>query len=216
MVQWCNMNSFSLQLFCNHLNCHVLKIIDFYFFAKGMHLHTVRSQANCRVFWNSSSQSRGKEKGHVLLESFMETSRARDKLLMELCFTSSSQRTNEQCREPLAARSYWTHTRGFHGDLARWDSATAGATCFLGSCSLPVRVPSPASAAVSHGVTFPHGHPGLGRPKVPSIPLPYGTGTPASSTSTLRWSSLSPASQKRGARQEICDTQFECCCCEDK
>lgn len=36
----------------------------------------------------SSAQSRGKEKGHVLLESFRERSRACDKLLMELCFAS--------------------------------------------------------------------------------------------------------------------------------
>lgn len=41
----------------------------------------------------------------MLLESFREKSRACDKLLMELCFASSSQRTNEQCREPLAART---------------------------------------------------------------------------------------------------------------
>lgn len=104
---------------------------------------------------------------------FRKKSRACDKLLMELCFVSSSQRTNEQCREPLAARSYWTHARGLHGELAGWDSATAGATCFLGSCSLPVRTPSPVRAAVSHGVTFPHGPPDLRHPDVPfhSTPL---------------------------------------------
>lgn len=114
---------------------------------------------------------------------------------MELCFASSSQRTNEQCREPPAARSYWTHTRGLHGDLAAWGSATAGATCFLGSRSVPAHTLSPASTAVSHGVTFPHGHPGP-HPNIPSVPLPYTTGIPALSTSTLWGSSLSSFSQK--------------------
>lgn len=132
------------------------------------------------------------------LEIFREKSRACDKLLMELRFTSSSQRTNAPCREPLAARSYWTYTRGLHRNLAGWDSATAGATCFLGSCSLPVCTPSPASTAVSHGVTFPHDHPGLQGSNTPSILLPYGNSIPASSISTLRCVPLSRLSEAEG------------------
>lgn len=83
-----------------------------------MHLYTVKSKqtAGCSetaAHKSSSTQSRGKEKGYALWESPRERSRACDKRLMELHLVSSSQRTNERGREPLAVRSYRTHVEGF-------------------------------------------------------------------------------------------------------
>lgn len=50
----------------------------------------------------------------------------------------------------------------------------------------------------------------------PPFHSPTSSASPASSTSTLWWSSLFPASQKWRGWQEICDTQFERCCYEDE
>lgn len=129
---------------------------------------------------------------------FRKKSRACDKLLMELCFVSSSQRTNEQCREPLAARSYWTHARGLHGELAGWDSATAGATfsgLLLSAC---------ADAQPCESSRLPWGHlpPWPSWPPPPRCPLPLHSPMASASLPPPR-SSLSPASQGRRGWQEL-------------
>lgn len=125
-----------------------------------MHLHTVKSKqtVGCSEIAGhklSSIQSGGKEKGHVLRESLREKSRACDKLLMELCLVGSSQRTNEQCREPLAARSYWTH---IEASMENWqDGIQQQQEPHVLWAPVPWMCVCP---ALSQGDTFPHpGHP---------------------------------------------------------
>lgn len=121
-----------------------------------MHLHMVKSEqtVGCSETAGhkfSRIRSGGKEKGHVLWESLREKSRACDKLLMELCLVGSSQRTNEQHREPLAARSYWTH---IEASMENWqDGIQQQQEPHVLWAPLPWMCVRP---ALSRGATFPH------------------------------------------------------------
>lgn len=141
-----------------------------------MHLHTVKSKhtAGCSetaAHKSSSAQSRGKEKGHSLWECLRERSRACDKRLMELHLVSSSQRTNEHQQRALGCQELLNPGRGLHQEMTGWDSATAGATCSLGSCPLHVY-----AQKSPRGSSSPH--PGHFTPLKASLPL--GLPSPAS------------------------------------
>lgn len=154
-----------------------------------MHLYTVKSKqtAGCSetaAHKSSSTQSRGKEKGHALWESPRERSRACDKQLMELHLVSSSQRTNERRQRALGCQELPNSCRGFlQGELTGWDSATAVATCSLGSW--PLHVYAQQSPRGSRSPTL-------------AISLPYGI--------LASWPSLS-CLPGTGTCQEVCNTK---------